>query len=59
MNGNAKNLVVKRNELISKLIVQSNINVASDLNPILELENTYQCSAKGLKGVNLSKILKL
>ena len=59
MNGNAKNLVVKRNELISKLIVQSNINVASDLNPILELENTYQCSAKGLKGVNLSRAYTL
>lgn len=59
MNGNAKNITVKKNELISKLITQSNVNVASDLNPILELENKYQCSAKGLKGVNLSRAYTL
>lgn len=59
MNGNARNITIKRNELISKLIAQNNINSLSLLNPIAELEDAYQCSAKGLKGVNLSRAYTL
>ena len=54
MNGRAVNLVLGRNELISALIALPNINTASSLNPVLEVENAFSCSAKGLKGVNIS-----
>jgi len=54
LNGSNKEIIkIGRNELISTLISQQNINVASQLNPILEMESVSSCSMKGHKGINL------
>lgn len=58
-NGQAKNLVVGQNELISALISLPNINTTSMLNPILEIDNAYACSGKGYRGINLGKAYTL
>lgn len=58
-NGQAKNLVIGQNELISTLISLPNINTTSVLNPILEIDNAYGCSGKGWKGINLKKAYTL
>ena len=52
MNGRPLNLSIQRNKLISNLITLNTINDHSTLNPIQELENTANASAKGYKGVN-------
>ena len=59
MNGNATNLKINRNELISKLNTLPNINTTSVLNPVLEIENAYALSAKGHRGINLGRAYTL
>ena len=54
LNGsNKETLKIGQNELLATLIKQQNINIASNLNPVLEIEASSSCSMKGHKGVNL------
>ena len=54
LNGsNKESIKINQNELISTLISQQNINIASTLNPVLEIEAASSCSMKGHRGVNL------
>lgn len=54
LNGSNKETIkVNQNELISTLIGLQNVNIASTLNPILEVEAMSSCSMKGHRGINL------
>lgn len=54
LNGSNKETIkIGQNELISALISQQNINILSNLNPVLEMESAASCSMKGHKGINL------
>ena len=54
LNGsNKESLKLPRNALIAAIISQQNINVSSELNPVLEIEAGSTCSMKGFKGINL------
>lgn len=54
LNGsNKESIKIGQNELMSAIISQQNINIAAQLNPILELESSNACSMKGFKGINL------
>ena len=56
INGSNKNaLNIPQNELIKQILKQTNINVSSDLNPVLEIEAGSACSMKGFKGINLGR----
>lgn len=56
MNGkNADYVEVKKNALISQLLQSPNVNDMSTLNPALEVENIATVSAKGHRGINLSR----
>jgi hypothetical protein len=46
-------LDLPRNLLISKLMMEPNVNDHSTLNPVLEMESIAQISAKGWRGINL------
>ena len=55
-NGSNKDILkIPQNELIKQLLQQTNINVSSDLNPVLEFEAGSACSMKGFKGINLAR----
>lgn len=54
-NGSNKNIIkIQQNALLSALISQQNISLASKLNPILEIESSSFCGMKGFKGINLA-----
>jgi hypothetical protein len=53
MNGREASLDIPRNLLVSKLLMEPNVNDHSTLNPVLEMESIAQISAKGWRGINL------
>jgi hypothetical protein len=53
MNGREGSLDIPRNMLVSKLLMEPNVNDHSTLNPVLEMESIAQISAKGWRGINL------
>jgi hypothetical protein len=59
MNGHRGGIDLPRNALIKTLTNQVNINPASVLNPVLELESSAACTAKGFNGVNLDRAYTL
>ena len=60
LNGrNVETLDIPRNKLVSKLLMEPNVNDHSTLNPVLELENIASVSAKGFRGINLGSAYTL
>ena len=59
INGKPINLSVNKGQLIKELVELPNINGKSTLNPIIELENIAQSSAKGFRGVNINSAYTL
>jgi len=54
LNGRGQAVLdIPRNKLVSKLLMEPNVNDHSTLNPVLEMENIATISAKGFRGVNL------
>lgn len=53
LNGKNDAIDLPKNILISTLMKQHNINTASVLNPLLELETMSSCTPKGISGINL------
>lgn len=54
LNGRPLNLNIPKGLLVSKLVQLQNVNDKSTLNPILEVEQIAQASAKGFRGVNIN-----
>jgi len=55
LNGRTLEILdIPRNKLISSLLQEPNVNDHSTLNPVLEMENIANISAKGFRGVNLT-----
>ena len=54
LNGRPLNLSIPKGLLVSKLVQLQNVNDKSTLNPILEVEQIAQASAKGFRGVNIN-----
>lgn len=52
LNGKNDAIELPKNILISTLMKQHNINTASVLNPLLELETMSSCTPKGISGKN-------
>ena len=59
LNGRAQNISLNSSDVIKMLMKQPNINTSSSLNPILEIEKAYECSGKGINGINLSRAYTL
>jgi hypothetical protein len=53
LNGRDSSLDIPRNILVSRLMMEPNVNDHSTLNPVLEMESIAQISAKGWRGINL------
>ena len=55
LNGrNVESLDIPREILVSRLLMEPNVNDHSTLNPVLEMENIASVSPKGFRGINLS-----
>lgn len=59
INGRPTNLAVPKGMLIKRILEQPNVNAKSILNPVIEVEQIAQASAKGFRGVNINDAFTL
>lgn len=58
LNGSKVNFNIGQKDLINDILSQQNINPASVLNPLLEIESIANCTHKGLRGINIDQAYK-